>query len=120
MKVGRELDALVAEKVMGWEYRGYGNGGGEWTLGDKKMAFGGHGGGSLPHYSTSIDAAWEVVSVLDKCFGKYWSIVRTESEFEFYANPHDAGDYAPYAEAETMSMLLCLATLKAKGVEVTP
>lgn len=56
-QAGRGLDALVAGKVFGWKYRGYGNGGGEWTLDGQKMAFGGHGGGGLPHYSTSIAAA---------------------------------------------------------------
>jgi len=47
MEPGRELDALVAEKVMGWtHYRE------EW---------GGVVPDSISHYSTDISAAWEVV-----------------------------------------------------------
>lgn len=59
MKPGRELDALVAEKVMGLQDFKKGTSGyKEWEyvyrsdLGDIQP---------IPHYSTNISAAWEVV-----------------------------------------------------------
>ena len=73
LPAGPELDALVAEKVMGWEpLRGkvagaHGEGVPEdrqhlkcvWDLNGKRMACAECG--TLPHFSTSIGDAWEVV-----------------------------------------------------------
>ena len=61
MKPGRELDALVAEKVMGWKVAqvfdlkdtdgtNIANGITPYSIGQR-----------VPHYSTDIAAAWEVV-----------------------------------------------------------
>jgi hypothetical protein len=63
METGRELDALVAEKVMGlqgfrkgtpgyegWEYIYTSN------LGDNQP---------IPHYSSDLSAAWEVIEKFD-------------------------------------------------------
>ena len=66
-EAGRELDALVAEKVMGW-YRKDGpppdGGGDRWLFepepGDREFSFEHAEYGTLPHYSTDIAAAWEV------------------------------------------------------------
>lgn len=62
MKPGRELDALVAEKVMGWTGVGpdvdaeiYG-----WPSGHNKEL----GVYWVPHYSTDISAAYEVVEMM--------------------------------------------------------
>jgi hypothetical protein len=53
---GRDLDALVAEKVMGWKW----NDESAW-LGDSKWSRT-HGDpwNFLPHYSTDIAAAWDI------------------------------------------------------------
>ena len=51
LEAGRKLDALVAEKVMGWIS---GNSATVTTTGDVKWF-------ETPAYSTSISAAWEVV-----------------------------------------------------------
>lgn len=76
MDAGAELDALVAEKVMGivpcgdWEPINFGSGGGPAVM--KRC---GHprgtcystvvyGGGGCPRYSTEIRYAWEVVEKL--------------------------------------------------------
>ncbi len=53
MKAGRELDALVAEKVMGQYFRN------EWY----KLY-----NDTIPCYSTDISAAWKVVEKIKKEF----------------------------------------------------
>ena len=108
---GRALDALIAEKVMGWKFRGYGNGGGEWTCGKKKMAFGGFDGGSLPNYSTSIVAAWLIAEKLrlgvvpSRLHAQRWrAVLRTN-------------DGERYEEADTAPLAICLMALQAVGGE---
>ena len=65
MNPGRELDALVAEKVMGWTYSQsamvwYPSG-----LHPMANVF----GHTIPNYSTSIEAAWQVV---EKITSDHW------------------------------------------------
>jgi len=89
MEAGRELDALVAEKVMGWEYEAR----------------------SLFRPSQDIAAAWEVVEKLKMCCG--------------YS--HGRGDPFAMLEcekfstlvvcADTVSLAICRAALKAVGIE---
>ena len=61
MKAGRELDALVAEKVMGWTWDGKTawspTGSRLWMVRKDPYWW-------LPYYSTDIAAAWEVVEKL--------------------------------------------------------
>lgn len=116
MTPGRELDALISEKifVVRADYRT------EYTFDGKTeirhysiptpgdWAF-----TMLPHYSTDIKAAWEVVEKL----GYGWNIDKgndTEHEFVVYfSNPEGqwkaVGDTAPHA--------ICLAALKAIEVK---
>jgi hypothetical protein len=75
MNPGRELDALVAEKVMGWGHSRYFktedssavaalkrlDGWNIWK--DGKWAF-------LPHFSTDIAAAWEVAEKVGCVIGR--------------------------------------------------
>lgn len=56
LPAGRELDAIVAEKVMGW-CRGSEASSGEWQRHDGMLA-------ELPKFSTDIAAAWQVVEKL--------------------------------------------------------
>lgn len=61
---GREMDALVAEKVMGWKHVGNWEGDDRYHPVDAIWADG--DGNTLPpdpwpHYSTNIAAAWKVV-----------------------------------------------------------
>ena len=103
MKPGPELDALVAEKVMGL--------GNDWCL---------HVGVHPPcgspcpiDYSTDIAAAWQVVekignaSLVNHASGGAWHV---EFELKGGSLPYDTGDTAPHA--------ICLAALKAVGVEL--
>src|SRR5688572_11412393 len=65
MKPGRELDALVAEKVMGLAWDTFTDDYGEqlYVLWDRKKVGGPPAGDlwPLPRYSEDIAAAWEVV-----------------------------------------------------------
>jgi len=125
MKAGRELDALVAEHVIGDKYQWTGhncdNRDCEYKTkstmrdGDKDYVYRcmicGIKDGELhcPAYSTDIAAAWEVVEKLDlldsnsslfKDHGK-WYIVGYCESWEF--------------ESDTAPMTICLASLKAVG-----
>ena len=99
MNPGRELDALVAEKVFGE------------TIFKHKADW------EPPEYSTDISAAWEVVNKLSGGF--YFSIdgqwrsqltgkISWRSRFKPSLDaPYISGDTAPHA--------ICLAALKAVG-----
>lgn len=106
MEPGRELDALIAEKVMGWR-----------MLPDNehfKTSQGwGPEGQSLAHcprYSTDIAAAWEVVSKIKKA---HWNFVLTchHGEWTVKLNHQTEGD--DISEAESAPYAICLAALKA-------
>jgi len=67
MEAGREMDALVAEKVMGWELRTFkSNGVDFWHIpGTVRCEL------DAPKFSTDIGAAWEVV---EKMIGEMWNL----------------------------------------------
>jgi hypothetical protein len=80
MEAGREMDALVAEKVMGWTFCDYSMPGTPWEFTDppeERISIGvGLEPGTrrrnrIPNYSTSISAAWEVV---EKFRQRQWKI----------------------------------------------
>lgn len=90
MEAGRELDALIAEKIMGQDY----------SLNSLE--------GSLvlkdpPHYSTNIAAAWEVVEKL----GPDWDLISMEQGWIASVGSSER------ARAETAPLAICLAALKA-------
>jgi hypothetical protein len=119
---GRELDALVAEKVMGWQRgRRYGNGNGEWIIDGKTSVS--RTWDSTPHYSTDIAAAWLVVERTTRERDWRWqiSVVRglahvwlvpiwhAATEADLRAQP----DYM--VEDETAPLAICRAALVAIG-----
>lgn len=127
MKPGRELDALVAEKVMGWKKdrvrvgRNSGDGTTFWTIdalrfGDRIHALEPHDQPlnvpGLPPYSTDIAAAWEVVD----------NMRARNLEFEISSAPHRLPWLAKFGRraepAPTPAHAICLAALKAVGAEV--
>jgi hypothetical protein len=57
MPAGREMDALVAEKIMGWAKHPHTDSPTFWWEGPTKSYL----IGDLPHYSTDISNAWEVL-----------------------------------------------------------
>ena len=110
VKAGRELDAEVAEKVMGVPAT--------WRTvrrsavagGDYRMLIG------VPHYSTSILPAWEIVEWFaanhDPDAGARWQLddAGPNVRAAFWS---DAGDMWHYAEAATAPLAICLAALSA-------
>ena len=90
MKPGRDLDALIAEKVMGSE-------------------------NNCPHYSTDITAAWEVVEKFHKIdvshtFDGWFCSIDTSDEYGQNGTwSHAQGQSAPHA--------ICLAALNVVGEE---
>lgn len=110
MEAGREMDALVAEKVMGWE-KVHNN---PVVWGDSWYGIDGDALMRLPHYSTDIAAAWQVVEKV---------IAGDEYEIGFENGQHYAklgsakGGYAWAGQATgtTAPHAICLAALKAVG-----
>lgn len=114
MKAGRELDYLVVERVMGWRRidaisfsQPLPSG-----LGYQRLLH------EVPEYSTSIEAAWEVVEWMaaQKRDGFGWFDLRFSNDCYqatfftgayYEATDHIQGKSAPHA--------ICLAALKAVG-----
>lgn len=107
--MSRELDAKVAEKVMGW-----------WAImlpaDDRMVASGippkeGHEREGVPHYSTSIEAAWEVV---EKMHQEWWFTL-VQGPDGWLADFYNDMDVRHRAKAKTAPEAICLAALKAVG-----
>lgn len=124
LKASRELDALIAEKVMGWEmvdatiYRWWGL-----VMGPKEFSTiravalippGETEIQLVPSYSTDIEAAWEVVESLQiKGYGFILDnmehfLGNWQAHFELNAN-------AWAEEANSAPLAICRAALKAIG-----
>lgn len=131
MKPSRELDALVAEKVMGWYYIDHPYPENlwvepgkrttffpphfKWSMEEEKKMPGISNGISCPDYSTDIQAAWQVVEKLKEnkdhltkitigtILSSWLVAVEVDDKGYFMAHEHSA----PHA--------ICLAALKAVG-----
>lgn len=119
MEAGRGLDALVAEKVMGWQWQqwapnpeqphlappGYGRPHPDhWWLGRSIFEL-------VPNYSTDIAAAWLVVEHMERT---------RPNEFMLWTEQGQWGaefdnDISRFALAAPLS--ICVAALAAVGVE---
>lgn len=109
MKPGRELDALVAEKVMKLHYIV----GCSYIFNGKLL-----GKETVPHYSTNIYAAWQIVEEL-------YPENDNDLIFKVCRNVTDKGwDWACHFKVggtvfgETAPHAICLAALEAVGVSV--
>jgi len=131
MNPGRELDALIAEKVMGWkpDYPG------GWLHQPKNKPVNNKyldkdGCTILPPYSTDIAVAWEVVNILKEhkdyvCFEftDYNSSPTATNCEEWLNDEITSGYFAGFclgrgtvcAAALTAPHAICLAALKAVG-----
>jgi len=132
LPAGRELDVLVAKKVMGWTKP---KGGRRDPLTGKRPVW-----RELPfeyvdtpHFSTDIAAAWEVVEkfhgdspniqigkdgweidVQTAKDGNGWFVAIRRYRVEDYAEEHDYwGAQSYYAHAETAPLAICRAALAA-------
>lgn len=102
MKPGRELDALVHERVMGMsEFAQFSRE--IWAQGDET---------SLPHYSTDIKAAWDVVIHLQ---GMSFGVMRLAGLNSYQAM---CGQEHGWIDGESVPHAICLAALKAIGINV--
>lgn len=113
MKAGRELDILVAEKVMGWFWE---NEILVSPIGDEKRQQGGvyingipH---SLPNYSTNIADAWQVVKRMKR---KKYKVEIIETPVKSFCSISDSNYEIAESEAETVPHAICLAALDAMG-----
>ena len=121
MEAGRELDALIAEKVMGWEATADGL---YWDARQKRtrLVLGSaiakkreemgieNGPGFVFAPSTDIAAAWEVVEKAD-----LWSLYGSIGDGPYRACIQFE-DREGLMTADTAPLAICLAALKAKGV----
>jgi len=114
---GRELDALVAEKVMGWCV---GSDGEEVFYDDKRgWVCKPHckpiiSQGIVAYYSTSISAAWEVVEKLAVSGKCSFAIERFRNKPYSWQVEFGLGvGWTVYAD--TAPLAICLAALKAVG-----
>lgn len=132
MTPGIELDALVAEKVMGWASPAEGGWLGNEKIRPHQMAWRSREGVTLHSYketwhpSTDIAAAWDVVekagiTALIKMEDGRWmarfdEAARNESYYErpTYDPEKEVADYdREYAFGQTPCLAICLAALKA-------
>lgn len=116
MQAGREMDALVAEMVMGYQWQ-------DGALQHDDLPGGGrcHPRSVMnppPPYSTSIEAAWQVVEKLQDIPGYELLDIRLRRKHGV-AIMTDAGSCMKcLVTADTAPLAICLAALKAVGVEV--
>jgi hypothetical protein len=121
MKAGRELNELIAEKVMGWRYV---------TFPDGAMPHVKHWHGPsdeclLPDYSGSMNAAWQVVEKFRRgCNGKVAAcieVVTTDiaNDVDTYCKIYgpDTAEVIEWANAAPVA--ICLAALRAVGHAVS-
>lgn len=141
MPAGREMDALVAEKVMGW--RAWAERRGDYTYivfqlpGEREpfakyrnpeaeraryapIAFADidemkHVVCDIPRYSTEIAAAWEVVSALGERapFPQYLEVANRYSDAAWIAKVFEGGVMVAEAYADTAPLAICRAALAA-------
>ena len=139
MKAGRELDALIAEKVMGLpvkDYRGTGrqpalSWAGEyvgigWAANDEPYIVRDDKGWAgcphvalIPHYSSNIAAAWEVVERLVSTPGPNGDHHSVQVDYSGGAVVviDENEDWQVSAIAGTVPLAICLAALKAVSQE---
>lgn len=107
---GRELDALMAEKVMGWT----------WSDADAEWIDRGNHLPGLPKFSTNIAAAWEVVDkVAETQFIEVYNAlvdpVTGESDWNCRIGKNDQHE----GTAKTAPYAICLAALQMAEYEST-
>jgi len=107
----REIDRLIAERVMGWTNLSMiGNRFGTTPEGKTHRI--------VPQYSTDVSAAWEVVEKLRQSGyqgGINWAISELGYECAFVEALHSP-DERQTSRAETAPLAICLAALKVIGM----
>ena len=123
MKASRELDALVAEKVMEWEWHWLPSG---YWLHDRPKGISGAYRKShespvevmnVPKYSVGIAAAWQVIEKWDEQ-GWDWEITTGKNNIHVWVLTDNERVFAHRGIAPEAPLAICLAALKACGVEL--
>jgi hypothetical protein len=111
---GRELDALIAERVMRLKRGALGEG----TVESPAVEVWGEGI-LLPHYSTRIEDAWLVVETIDRPTGLTFALIDNDKHWIAIWGRWSGGLFNPIIEcyADTAPHAICLAALKAVGHE---
>lgn len=125
-EAGRELDALVADRVMcltvgpvqviglgGRIHRDVGIVGPVYMMPDGRE---GVRAESLPYYSTDIRAAWQVVEKLEREPNGFAMTLESDGTTRWWGVRFWQADTFYDGEAETAPHAICLAALKAVGV----
>jgi hypothetical protein len=118
MDAGRELDALIALRVLDWS---------EQNLRHAQMANGDYfdydGDTGLPRYSTDIAAAWQVVDQMSR---SNWHLHLAQHIGEWEAifmrpinDPRFNRDQPGGVMADAAAVAICLAALKAVNTKTT-
>ena len=111
--MSREIDKLIAEHVFKLvKSKKYKNG--YWKIlenGDKLW----RSENGIPHYSTDISDAWEVVEKMNIDFALNYRNIGDGRMFKgmFFGGVHCVG-----AETDTAPMAICLASLKALNIKL--
>lgn len=124
MNAGRELDALIAEKVTGWPYslcRFHGTGMSEnrrGTISEFCIKCGDPYGyhHAWPAYSTSIAAAWQV---MEKLFSNGLVVIVSGKSGRPYECQIDTQQKILKEYADTAPLAICLASLAVVRGETT-
>lgn len=108
LPTGRELDALVAEKIMGFRYDGHnwGRGSEWWGCNCPNM------GKPLPHYSADIAAAWQVVEHLAAQHTVTLMVDALDTQLVIL-DGDERLNYGIEGTGETMPLAICRAALAA-------
>lgn len=121
----RQIDIAIAEKVMGWKGIKRGENPGFDYVGKKPLSDGQNSRDNylIPPYSTDIAAAWQVVEkmrllgwrfeIFDTVRHSWWARFG-RGEFNHYENEWDEEHIA---DENSCTLAICLAALKAVGVE---
>ena len=115
MMDNREIDLLVARKVMGWievekgEFTGFD------FVGKRPLINDTHSRDSflIPHYSTDISAAWQVAGKLIEI--RFYPVIWVKPGIvQLYCH----NEVCTIEEKGTIPLAICLAALKAVGVDL--
>lgn len=111
----REIDAMVAEHVMGYQNVQIANG--SYAGNRKAMNLANPKGlAYYSRYSSSILAAWEVVEKVGLFNGPYLTH-HSSKEWRVEAEDMGSSEVVVLGAAETAPLAICLAALKIKGIE---
>jgi hypothetical protein len=119
--MSREIDALVAEKVMGyvsgdWQDSFHGKVSHfKWRDPEKKMLYREN---DLPHFSTNIAAAWQLLEKVAQGRECEMIVIKSSTHTsDYYQCQIQMADDTMVRTATTAPMAICLATLEFAGVE---